>query len=330
MDVSCLVLSGDTEAETSETSELKESSSNFTPEMKTEYSRLSYRFKFPGPGVFRCTLTRLVFVMTQAAEVLYRTVVWPDGLLESVGKTPAGMLFNIKCSEGAISQLHLPHCETKEALCFNRFLSVAHITDDDGMSILEPTKITDTHVLVNIPHLSAFGLIWDIILRFLHMKLPINGQVLLFLRPPGRAPPTLDVLLLLGNIPLSEVSAQHEESERIKVSSECLLTADHSYSVRCEPQALIDPKSKTFRTGCGPNFHPTFVVCMTTNPERVTLVVQDQHCTAVWEHGLYIHLPVDVFDDVQPKSNISLQSIVVIVLQSSYNYYWLFKLEIVC
>ncbi|MEQ2242580.1 hypothetical protein ILYODFUR_037293, partial [Ilyodon furcidens] len=48
---------------------------------------------------------------------------------------------------------------------------------------------------------------------------------------------------------------------------------------------------KTFHTGCGPNFHPTFVVSMTTNPERVTLVVQDQHCTAVWEHGLYIPSP---------------------------------------
>ncbi|MEQ2250076.1 hypothetical protein ILYODFUR_036180, partial [Ilyodon furcidens] len=32
----------DTEAETSETSELKESSSSFTPKMKTENSRLSY------------------------------------------------------------------------------------------------------------------------------------------------------------------------------------------------------------------------------------------------------------------------------------------------
>ncbi|MED6259282.1 hypothetical protein ATANTOWER_020223, partial [Ataeniobius toweri] len=48
---------------------------------------------------------------------------------------------------------------------------------------------------------------------------------------------------------------------------------------------------KTFRTGCGPNFHPTFVVCMTTNPERMTLVLQDQHCTAVWEHGLCIPSP---------------------------------------
>ncbi|MEQ2169966.1 hypothetical protein GOODEAATRI_030378, partial [Goodea atripinnis] len=73
-------------------------------------------------------------------------------------------------------------------LCFNRFLSVAHITDDDEMSILEPTKITDTHVLVNVPHLSAFGLIWDTLLRFLHMKQPINCQVLLFLRPPGPGP----------------------------------------------------------------------------------------------------------------------------------------------
>ncbi|MEQ2179667.1 hypothetical protein GOODEAATRI_027474, partial [Goodea atripinnis] len=164
----------------------------------------SGRFMCPGPGAFQCTFTGLVFVMTREAEVLYRTVLWPDGLLESAGKTPAGMLFNIKCSEGAISQLHLPHCETKEALCFNRFLSVAHITDDDGMSILEPMRIIDTHVSVNVPHLSAFGLVWDTIRSFFHKKLTLKGQVLLFLRPPSGVPPILDVLLLQENIPLSE------------------------------------------------------------------------------------------------------------------------------
>ncbi|MEQ2222785.1 hypothetical protein ILYODFUR_029999 [Ilyodon furcidens] len=256
--------------------------------MKTEYLQVSYRFMCPGPGAFQCTFTGLVFVMTREAEVLYRTVLWPDGLLESAGKTPAGMLFNIECSEGSISQLHLPHCETKKALCFNRFLSVAHITDDDGMNILEPMRITDTHVSVNVPHLSNFGLVWDTIRSCLHMTLPLKGQVLLFLRPPSEDPPILDVLLLQENIPLSEVSVQYEESKHFKVSSECLLTADHSYSVRCEPQASIDPENKTFRKGCGPNFHPTFVISMTTNPERVTLVLQDQHCTEVWKHNLYI------------------------------------------
>ena len=83
-------------------------------------------------------------------------------------------------------------------------LSVVHITDD-GMSILEPLEITDTHVVVNVPHLSAFGLVWDFVMRFANITRTINGQVLLFLRPPDTHDRILDVFLLQDNIPLSEV-----------------------------------------------------------------------------------------------------------------------------
>lgn len=83
-------------------------------------------------------------------------------------------------------------------------LSVVHITDD-GMSILEPLQITDTHVVVKVPHLSAFGLVWDLVRRFMGISVPITGQILLYLRPPDIGYPVLDVLLLPGNIPLDEV-----------------------------------------------------------------------------------------------------------------------------
>uniref|UniRef100_A0AAZ1XT17 FIIND domain-containing protein n=1 Tax=Oreochromis aureus TaxID=47969 RepID=A0AAZ1XT17_OREAU len=88
--------------------------SSFTPEEQTESTQMSYRFRCPGPGVFQCTLTRLVFVMAQEAELLYRNVQWDESLLQQAGKTAAGPLFNITCSEDAVRQLHLPHCETKE------------------------------------------------------------------------------------------------------------------------------------------------------------------------------------------------------------------------
>ncbi|GLD67054.1 NACHT, LRR and PYD domains-containing protein 1-like protein [Lates japonicus] len=141
-------------------------------------------FRCPGPGGFRCTSTRLVFVVDQEVELLYRTVQWDVSLLQSAGKTPAGPLFNIQCPESAVYKLHLPHCATKDALQFEGLLSVVHITDD-GMSVLE---ITDSHVVVKVPHLSAFGLVWDIIKWFLNITLPVEGQVLLFLRPPGSGP----------------------------------------------------------------------------------------------------------------------------------------------
>ncbi|KAM4560155.1 uncharacterized protein PAE49_012394 isoform 2-T2 [Odontesthes bonariensis] len=268
--------------------ELMELPSSFTPEMETKCSPISYRFRCPGPGTFQCTLTRMVFVVTQKTELLYRTVQWPNSLLESAGKTPAGLLFNITCSEGAVRQLHLPHCETKNALRSDGLLTVAHISDSDGMTILKPLKITDTHVVVNVPHLSSFGVLWDALLRFLKITEPVNGQILLFLRTPVREPRTLDVFVLQENIPLSEVAAQHDNSEQIKIPADCLLTYGQSYSVHCEPKALmIQPESVQFRIKTGRNYLPTFQVFLTEMPKKVTLMVQDKNRMEVWKCGFF-------------------------------------------
>ncbi|XP_023254403.1 ribonuclease inhibitor-like [Seriola lalandi dorsalis] len=180
--------------------------SSFTPELQTESAQVSYRFKSPGPGGFQCTLTGLVFVMDQEAELLYRTVQWDESLLQTAGKTAAGPLFNIQCHEDAVCELHLPHCVTKDDLQPEGLLSVVHISDD-GISILKPLEITDTHVIVKVPHLSAFGLVWalEIFGRLWNNIKPITGEVLLFLRPPDTGLQVLDVFLLPSNIPLPEV-----------------------------------------------------------------------------------------------------------------------------
>jgi len=92
------------------------------------------------------------------------------------------------------------------ALPSEGLLSVVHISDD-GMSFLEPLEITDTHVIVKVSHLSAFGLVWDLIKRFWNSTEPIKGQVLLFLRPPNPEiqKQNLKVFLLPSNIPIEEV-----------------------------------------------------------------------------------------------------------------------------
>ncbi|KAF1373373.1 hypothetical protein PFLUV_G00259890 [Perca fluviatilis] len=170
-----------------------------------DQSPTSYRFRCPGPGGFQCALTELVFVTTQEAELLYNTVQWDESFLQSAGRMAAGPLYDIKCSEeAAVCQLHFPHCEIIDAPLPDGLLSVVHITDD-GMSILEPLEITDTHVVVNVPHLSMLGLIWDVVKRL--WTKPVSGQVLLFLRPPNPATQrqNLNMLLLPRNIPLNEV-----------------------------------------------------------------------------------------------------------------------------
>ncbi|KAL4001569.1 hypothetical protein ACER0C_006868 [Sarotherodon galilaeus] len=261
--------------------------SSFTPKEQTESTQISYRFRCPGPGVFQCTLTRLVFVMAQEAELLYRNVQWDESLLQQAGKTAAGPLFNITCSEDAVRQLHLPHCETKEALCVDGLLSVAHIFDD-GMSILKPMRINDTHVIVNVPHLSAFGLIWNFVKK--SFKIPEPGQVLLFLRFKDTVPPKINVFLLHERIHLSEVKKQQGNDARyIETSSDCVLHIGQRYSVHCEPEGLkIQPNHAEFWNKLGPNYYPTFEVFLTTNLEVVTLIVKDQDGNEVWRRDVFV------------------------------------------
>ncbi|KAF3838990.1 hypothetical protein F7725_017707 [Dissostichus mawsoni] len=225
----------------------------------------------------------MVFVMAQEAELLYRTVPWEESLLQSAGKQAAGPLFDVKSSdEAAVVQLHLPHSETEDALLLDGLLSVVHITDE-GLSILEPLEVTPTHVVVNVVHLSLLGIIIDPFKRLLKWR--INGQILVFLRPPGREEQILDVHLLPNNVLVEEVAEKHRGVVNITLSSDCELDIDHSYSVHCEPEGfLTHPESKTFVSRFGPNYHPTFQVFLTTSTERVVLKVKDQGGKEVWKY----------------------------------------------
>ncbi|XP_050925416.1 uncharacterized protein LOC108894854 isoform X2 [Lates calcarifer] len=266
--------------------------SSFRPELKTESAQVSYRFRCPGPGGFECSSTGLVFVVDKEAELFYRTVQWDESLLQSAGKTPAGPPYSIQCPEAAVCELHLPHCETKDALQVKGLLSVVHISDD-GLSILEPQEITDTHVVVKVPHLSVFGLVRDKVKQLLRKS--INCNVLLFLRHLAKEHRALDVFLLPTNIPLSEVKAQHDDAKYIRTSSNCLLSTGQSYSVRCEPEDLeVQPERERFLSNYGPNYFPTFEVFLTSNPERVTVMIQDQKKRQIWKRIIY--LPVTKTD----------------------------------
>uniref|UniRef100_A0A3B4T643 FIIND domain-containing protein n=1 Tax=Seriola dumerili TaxID=41447 RepID=A0A3B4T643_SERDU len=220
-------------------SEVMKGPSRFTPEVLNEGGNISYRFWGPCPGVFQCDLTKLAFRMTGAGKLTYKVVRWDQELLRSAGKTAAGLLFDIKCSEDAVSQLHFPHCET-ELASLSEALSVVHISDD-GMSILKPREITDTHVIVDIPHLSAFGLVWDIIKWFLNIRKQIRGQVLLFRQPTyKRQTRKLNVFLLPDDVPVQEVKGQLDEAEYIVAPSFCHLIRGQTYSLDC-PEAYIVP-----------------------------------------------------------------------------------------
>ena len=83
-------------------------------------------------------------------------------------------------------------------------LSVADISDE-GMSILKPLEMTETHVVVDVPHLSSFGLVWHIIKRFMTKNRPIRSQLMLYLRTPIKELQIMTVIVLQENVPLHEV-----------------------------------------------------------------------------------------------------------------------------
>ncbi|KAK6312291.1 hypothetical protein J4Q44_G00179550 [Coregonus suidteri] len=228
-----------------------------TPEIDREFTthnrKPTYRLQCPKAGLFQCSSTGLVFLMEGKGDVLYMMTQWDSSLLGS--RIPAGPLFSIECPEQSVRQLHFPHC-----ICDweNDILSVAHVTDGN-MEIVQPLKTTATHVIVNITHLSLFGLIGN-----WFSFLPVQSQVLLFLRPQGNRSQkrTLNVILLPKNVPLCEVEHQQKGSTFIKSSSNCTLSPRGTYGLCCElvANSRIQPKSGQFDYDYSPNFHPTFQV----------------------------------------------------------------------
>lgn len=124
-------------------------------------------------------------------------------------------------------------------------LSVVHITED-GMSMIKPREITKTHVVVDTPHLSAFGIVWDVLGRFMNFtSKPVSGQVLLFLRPAYRGRNLiLSVLLLPSNVPIQEVKPLFPTS-----SFRSIFFASISHK-RSQPQLTISACCKVTNNYC--------------------------------------------------------------------------------
>uniref|UniRef100_A0A8C1YPV8 Si:ch211-195h23.3 n=1 Tax=Cyprinus carpio TaxID=7962 RepID=A0A8C1YPV8_CYPCA len=154
-------------------------------------------------------------------------------------------------------------------------LAVAHFTGGN-VDIIQPLKVTETHVIINIRDLSRFGLIWiKTIFGF-----PIDGQVLHFLRPVTveQEQKILNVHLLPGNVPVTEVQRLHHNKSYIETSSKCCLFTDRKYSLCCQPENCdVQPMSEIFQLdNFGPNYHPTFEVFLDVNIKEVRLGVLDK------------------------------------------------------
>ncbi|KAK9980038.1 hypothetical protein ABG768_013437, partial [Culter alburnus] len=263
-------------AESSSAQSSSEDAEVFTPELihgdDEDKHKNTYRFLCPHAGQFQCSLTNLVFVMEGEGKMLYNIVSWDPRLLDGLGQMqPAGPLYNIDCSAGSVSQLHFPHCEifSEEN---KGGLAVAHFTGGN-VEIIQPLKVTETHVIIDIRELSNFVIVW------IKSKLgfPIRGQVLLFLQALSLEKKKLNVHLLPENVPVSEVQSRHRDKKYTETSSKCHLIPYQQYSLCCEPEECeVQPKTEMFEFNFGPNYHPTFEVFLDVNIEEVRLGILDK------------------------------------------------------
>ncbi|XDV27921.1 hypothetical protein PO909_031362 [Leuciscus waleckii] len=258
-------------AESSSAQSSSEDAEAFTPELlqgdDEDKHKNAYRFVCPHAGQFRCSLTSLVFVMEGEGEVRYKTVSWDPRVLDGLGQMqPAGPLYNIDCFHGSISQLHFPHCEifseeNKDGL------AVAHFVGGN-VEIIQPLKVTGTHLMIDIRELSSFGLVW---IKSI-FGIPIRGQVLLFLRNLTLERKKLNIHLLPEDVPVTEVQSRHWDKKYIETSSKCHLIPYQKYSLCCQPEECeVQPMTEIFECNFGPNYHPTFEVFLDVNIEQVRL-----------------------------------------------------------
>ena len=92
-------------------------------------------------------------------------------------------------------------------------LRVAHITGD-GLKIITPKDITESHVVIDVTGLSLFGLITDFIDYLLGRK--IQALMLLFLQT--RSKPILQVLLLSRNTDIMMVCHNYGNQSSLPVT----------------------------------------------------------------------------------------------------------------
>lgn len=192
----------------------------------SDVSLKSNRVSCNHAGWFHCKFTNLGLNMKGAGEVLYSTVLQESSSPIPANCYTAGPLYDIRCVQGELCQLKLPHCETSIDDGIHS-MSVIHYSGD-LVELLKPQNITSTHVTVSIPGTSEFRLV-NIINWF---KEKISGQVMLFYLQPTHK---LHVFLQPYKLNPKKVAACNMNYELIQTICDCTLKYNSIYSMSCVP-----------------------------------------------------------------------------------------------
>uniref|UniRef100_A0A673J566 Uncharacterized LOC107712133 n=1 Tax=Sinocyclocheilus rhinocerous TaxID=307959 RepID=A0A673J566_9TELE len=203
----------------------------FTPEVIIQEGQRKYRLQCSHAGWFHCEFTQIGFNMEGEGEVLYSTVLQDNDCPVPANYSQAGPVYDIKCVQGELSQLRLPHCETSiEDAC--HFMSVIH-NSNKIVDILKPQNSTSTHVTVSIKGTSKFFISkkenW-----FTGHWTKMLGQVMLFYLQPAHR---LHVFLQPRSVDPREVEKSHKDYTLIQTVCECMLKYECVYSMSCDPVA---------------------------------------------------------------------------------------------
>uniref|UniRef100_A0A669F614 FIIND domain-containing protein n=1 Tax=Oreochromis niloticus TaxID=8128 RepID=A0A669F614_ORENI len=278
-----------TQAASSPDMKLKE----FTPAITADDSDdETYLFQCSSAGLYQCSVTGLVFVMKGEGDVVYRTVPWYRRLLAQHHKKPAGPLFDIKCQQQSVCQLHLPHCELIST-GGGQFLQVAHVKDE-GIEFITPHQITESHVVINITGFSGYGNVKD----ENSPCDPVRALVLLFYKPPVDPDLTfsLSVLLLPQNVVLQDVLHSRKErdvDERyIDTSPHCKLHPKQVYTLSAVPEddsVLVQPIEAEFHEEYYHNYFPSFQVILKKIMKTIMMTLTDSTSShSVWKRAVYL------------------------------------------
>ncbi|XP_073696101.1 uncharacterized protein [Garra rufa] len=254
----------------------------FTPKVVHQKGQRKYRLQCSHAGWFHCKFTQIGFNMEGEGEVLYSTDLQDGDCPVPANHYQAGPVYDIKCVQGELSQLRLPHCETSiEDACL--FMSVIHYSNQI-VDILKPQDITDTHVTVSITGTSKFFLSkksnW-----FTDHWSKIIGQVMLFYIQRTHR---LHVFLEACNVDPREVKKDMEEYTLIQTSCQCILKNKCQYSMSCDSVeqhgcserliSEIEPPDTTLQLSDRWKYHfPTFDIKLPDGVMKVNLQLKKKN-----------------------------------------------------
>ncbi|KAM9839168.1 uncharacterized protein ACBR49_016238 [Aulostomus maculatus] len=258
----------------------------FSPDISTDEDGETYRLQCSSAGLYQCSVTGLRFHMSGGGDVDYRMVPWNRKLLGH-HKKPAGPLFDIKCLQQSVHQLHLPHCET---CCSGgwEFLSVAHV-NNDNIEFINPEGTTKTHVIISISGCSGFGNVKDEETP----PHPVKALVLLFYSPPVDPDPRslLNMLLLPRNVVLRDLLRTRKKlfarESYMETPSHCKLQPQQKYKLTTSPEndsVRVQPAEAEFDEESYDNYFPSFQVKLKAVMNDINLSLGDSNTSRrVWD-----------------------------------------------